>query len=91
MDKELVKEAVREVLFEAGLTKEYHEQRLSMSSAIKIIGSRKYVEEAVKKGRLKYVTRTSGKTSTKLILVTDILEFRKELEKKCLIKIKTNG
>jgi hypothetical protein len=80
MDKEMLKAAVKEALFESGLAKDM----VNISKASKLI-SRRHIENGIKSGELR-VMSAGGKNSNHLIPISDIIEYRDSLLKKGKIK-----
>lgn len=82
MDKELIKTAVKEALFEAGLGRD----TVTISQASKML-SRRHIENGIKLGVL-HVTSANRKNSKRLIPIGDVIEYKRMLLERGTIKNK---
>jgi len=82
MDKELIKTAVKEALFEAGLSRD----TVTISQASKML-SRRHIENGIKLGVL-HITSAKKKNSKRLIPIADVFEYKRMLFERGTIKNK---
>lgn len=81
-DKQLIKGAIKEALFEAGLAKDM----VNQYQASKML-SRRHIENGIKSGDLRLI---SSGTKSYMIKVDEIIKYQRTLMEAGKIRLKTN-